>query len=243
MNTLKRILAFLISLSFVFALCACSSNDKDSNGEEYTDASTSNNPQDILKDYFVYINSNEYPLEQEMAMLADLDNVSIDKISSIYKKTQLRENKAEYWETRVEINESNIGFDFVFSYEISSINVVSEEQLQSAQSTVVNLGENIKATENKLDAGDITQIANKQHINKDEVKELLKAIRTLADTLINAEITEGCAIEYIDIQDGRELDEPKKANTTFTVYKINGKWISYFAIDLLRTYIFALMST
>lgn len=202
-------------------------------------------PTTPLKDYIAYQNNEELSLSDERDMFAGLADDSVKKIYNIFEQTKLFESAEESWENKVDGYEESYGDDYEFSYKVVEKYKAPEAYVMSMEAQFFDMGTSLKAKVRTVTEDDIEEIAEYLDIEEEDVEDLLDALKKLGDALIKANVTEVYEIEYEYIIEGEEVEEDEDDEPdyrTFTVYKINGKFISSNAISMLQNRINSMMA-
>ena len=172
-------------------------------------------------------------LDSYIAMLNGFCEDECDDIFDLLKKTEAYEDLLEDFEDRIEESKERYGSNYKIKYKIVDKEELEREQRKIAQSAIRSRGEHMLEDLEDMDSDDYADLADELDITKTQARKLVKYEKEIAKTLKKAKIEEGYKLTVEVTTTGRELDEPITREMTVYVYKIDGRWVSTEALQLM----------
>lgn len=162
--------------------------------------------------------------------------LNIRKKADDYKDS-LADDKESFKDT-IEDMKEEYGNNYKYTYKIEDKEKLEKEDLREVRDSLDAAYDQIKKLEKETkdwDSDDWEDLAEELGISKNNAKKLLKNCKKLAKKLSSAKVTAGYELEITRTLKGSELDEPEETEITMTVYKVNGRWVSYSALMMLMS--------
>ena len=156
-----------------------------------------------------------------------------DDIMSIMKKSDEYEDSLEYYEDRIEDLKDTYGDNYKITYKIVDKEELEREELKTARTSIRSRGKNMLEEMEDLDSSDYEDIADELGITKSQAKKLVKYEKAIAEVLKKASVEAGYELTVEITITGNELDEPQVTERSICVYKIDGRWVSTTALQML----------
>lgn len=203
-----------------------------------------------LDRYMDYMNSRDYSVNAEVAMLNGFVEEEFNlfdicmKLSDDYLETR----EEEFAET-VKYLEKEYGKDYKFYYKIDRKSKLDRDEINDFEDKLKDTATSIKYDLEKfynkeflmeaydLDDDKLEEFADAKDMTLLQAKLYIGALRNLRKELENVKVTEGYELTVTIILKGNKLDEPFERETTMYVYKVDGRWICEESLE----YIFSSM--
>ena len=148
--------------------------------------------------------------------------VNIMKKSDDYDKDEMKESYEEY----IDELKDQYGSNYKYSYKIEDKEKIDKDDYKDFQDELRDAAKDMLDEIKDMDSDDYEDMADELGISKSNAKKLVKEYESICKKLKKAKITAGYELEITWKLTGSELDEPEENETTMTVYKIGGKWVS-----------------
>lgn len=165
-----------------------------------------------------------------------LEDIGVTNGKELFKlmdKSELLEEAMEGWNESLEASIENTmdkyGDDFKVTYKLLDKTQLKKSELRNYKKQIRNVFSYLESEMDETkdyDSDDWEDLADELEMTKAQVKNLVAAIKQLADDVSHVEVTDGYELELTRIVTGSELDEPEEDDVTIVVLKINGKWVS-----------------
>ena len=128
----------------------------------------------------------------------------------------------------VEEFEDEYGKNYKFYYEIEDKEKIDKDDLKDLQEELRDLADEYYDEVKDIDNDDLEDWADDADLKLSDAKKLKNEAVSLCKKAKKAKITAGYELDVTYYVKGSELDEPEELyEATITVYKVNGKWVSY----------------
>lgn len=165
-----------------------------------------------------------------------LEDIGVTNGKELFKlmdKSELLEEAMEGWNESLEASIENTmdmyGDDFKVTYKLLDKTQLKKSELRNYKKQIRNVFSYLESEMDETkdyDSDDWEDLADELEMTKAQAKNLVAAIKQLADDVSHVEVTDGYELELTRIVTGSELDEPEEDDVTIVVLKINGKWVS-----------------
>ena len=192
-----------------------------------------------LDRYMDYMNSRDYSMDAEIAMLNGFAEDEFNLLSICMQSSgnylEKRENEFEATVNRLE---DTCGKDYKFYYRIDRKSKLERDEINDFEDGLKYAAAIIK--ESLMRFHDSELLLEPYDLNEDKLelfavandmsifqaKLYISALKSLRKELKSVEVTEGYELTVTIILKGSKLDEPKEFEPTkYVVYKVNGRWI------------------
>ena len=136
----------------------------------------------------------------------------------------------------VEDKKDEYGDDYKYTYEIIEKEEMEKEDRREMRDDIKDLADDVDELIDETkdyDSDDWEDMADESGLTKAQCKDLVKAFEALKKALKNPEVDEGYVLTVKVTLTGSELDEPEEEEIEVYVYKINGRWVSKNALNVL----------
>lgn len=136
----------------------------------------------------------------------------------------------------IEDKKDEYGDDYKYTYEIIEKEEMEKEDRREMRDDIKDMADDIDELIDETkdyDSDDWEDLADESGLTKAQCKDLVKALEALKKALKNPEVDEGYVLTVKVTLTGSELDEPEEEEIEVPVYKINGRWVSENALNVL----------
>lgn len=172
-------------------------------------------------------------IDNRVALLNGFCEDEYDDIISIMKKSDDYEDAILDYEDEIEDNKETYGSNYKIKYKIVDKEEVEREDRKTAQTTIRSRGEYMLEELEDLDSDDYEEIADDLGITKSQAKKLVKYEKEIAKTLKKAKVEEAYELTVEVTFSGSEVEDYEPFERTIVVYKIDGRWVSTTALQML----------
>lgn len=148
--------------------------------------------------------------------------VNIMKKSDDYDKDDVKES----FEESIDEMKDEYGSNYKYSYKIEDKEKIDKDDYKDFEDEIQEAAKDMLDEIKDMDSDDIEEMADALGISKSNAKKLIKEYESICKKLKKAKISAGYELEITWKLTGSELDEPEENESTMTVYKIGGKWVS-----------------
>ena len=231
---LRTMLCMLLALSMLVCFAACDSEDKDKDKEKNEEKAASA-AEDILEAVIKEETAKSFSFDKEKAIFNDFGGDDVDDIYKILKKSNVESEKTATKENMVKTYTKSYGDDYKFSYETDSTDEMDKDMMEQFGDDLNDYGKKLAKAVKNLDAEDL---ANAMDISESDAEKFLKAVKAFAETMEDAEVTDGVLLNYTYIIKGSKVDEDdEEVLHVIAAYKVDDCWISVHVINLVDDYI------
>lgn len=197
-----------------------------------------------LKQYLNYVNCKEDEAAVwEVAKM--LNGCGEKEVRALLKIIETSEEK-DYFQVNpfirhLWIMEDTYGEDYRFTCKIIEKERIEPEDLREVERSYSDAANALEVTLEQTKDYTATQwntMAQEWGITRTEAKQLVKTAKELYDIWKDVEVTAGYDMILALTVRSSELEEPEVEEMRFSVYKVNGRWVS----DVAVTYIISLLS-
>ena len=146
-------------------------------------------------------------------------------IKNILKKSDFYDAEVEAFEAKVENRSEQYGDNYKYKYKVVDKEKIDKDDLKEVQKELRAEGRSIYNEYKNLDSDDYEEMADGLGLTKAQAKKIGKLYKSIGKTMKNASVTKGYKLTVERTITGSELDKPKIEEITYTVYKINGRWV------------------
>ena len=159
----------------------------------------------------------------------------LGNVDAIWKAAKKSENYEDNIADRVESLNDGVedmidqyGSNYKISYVIKEADPLEKSDLREYRD---NLRESIKSLSEVVDesddasSSDWEDFADELGMTKSDAKNFVKALGKYCDELKRLDVTAGYELTVIKTITGKELEEPIETELTYTVLKVNGRWV------------------
>lgn len=236
MKNRKWIQIIAMLLCAVLMLSACK-EEGGSGEEEKTASNTYETPVEIEINE---ANLKNFRSRQDL-ILESLNGLFADEIRAVYDILEKAdtyaddlEEERDDFEDRKEDFEDDYGDDWKYSYKIEDKDEIKEEERVGAYKEMLNISSSMEDHIAEVEAYDPYEwetYANRLHLSVEDAKALVKALGKLGEAIYDAQITEGYLLQMDITLDSDKLDEPEQQDYDLKVYNVDGRWVSWHAIN------------
>lgn len=178
--------------------------------------------------------------------LAQMNGLAENEINEVYEILMKSDNVDEkmeeaelLFEDQIEDLKDEYGSNYKFSFEIVDKVELERENLKSFRESLRNVGEEIEEfveeTED-YDSDDWEDAADEIGLTRSQAKKLVSALKKLGKKFDSAKVSAGYEVSVVIKITGSELDEPEERESTFTVIKVDGRWVSTNAFAIVKMF-------
>lgn len=166
------------------------------------------------------------------------DLLKIMKKNDDYK--DMMEEQEEYYEEHIENQKDEYGKNYKYSYKIEEKEEIDKDDLKELRDEIKDYAKmlkNIIDETDDFDSDDWEDLADMMGFSsKSEAKKVIDVLEDVYKELKGAKVTKGYELTVTITLKGSELDEPKEEEETICVYKVNGRWVSEEALEVLSSF-------
>jgi tetratricopeptide (TPR) repeat protein len=156
------------------------------------------------------------------------------QIQKIQKKADNYDKTLEFYDSLIEKMQDDYGKNYKIKYKVTEKEAVDKEDYREFRDELRDYGKNLLERLEDYESEDYKEMADNLGITKEQAKKMVKIQKEIAKKLKKVKITKAYELTLTQTITGSELDEPKVTeDIKITVYKINGRWVSEDALNLL----------
>lgn len=150
----------------------------------------------------------------------------------IIKKSESSDDIMGDFAETIEDNEEEFGDNYKIKYKIVEKEKIDKEDLKELQD---GIRDSAKEWLSENEDVDYEEVAYYEDLTVAQAKKLVKAQNGIAKILKKVKVSAGYTLTVNVTIRGSELDEPEEEEMEINVYKINGRWVSDYALMMLGT--------
>ena len=199
-----------------------------------------------------YANAKSIEIERLYKdMLAGSDGGKASKLVTLMLKSEtfqeqleaVEETLAEQYEDKLDEYGSN--YKISYKNDKSVEEELEKEDLKEYRADIKEMGEDFyelgKAL-GKLKGDDLRDLADDLDMSTADLKALIACLKELGQKYRGAEVSEGWELDALSKITGSELDDPEEDDQELIVLKVNGKWVSRDALQMLYSLYYMISS-
>jgi ferritin-like protein len=148
------------------------------------------------------------------------------------------EDIEELFEEGIEEKKDEYGKNYKYTIKITDKDKLSSEELRDFKKEIKELGDSLEKMVEETDdydSDDWEDMADMMDISKSQAKKLIKNYEKIAKKCSKVKVTAGYELEIVRTLKGKEIDDPEdyEVESTINVYKVNGRWVTEDAVEML----------
>ncbi len=149
-----------------------------------------------------------------------------EELFKIIKKSEIYDELEDLEEYLAEGIEDNYGDDFKISIKVTDKDRLDKDDLKDFRDDLRDFADDLDEIIDRAEEDGLDDIADEGFDgNMSKAKKLIRCLEDLRDVYKKAKVTDGYEVEVEATITGDELDEDIENETSFNVYKINGRWV------------------
>jgi len=156
------------------------------------------------------------------------------QIQKIQKKADNYDKTLELIDKGIEMQQDEYGKNYKIKYKVTEKEAVDKDDYREFRDELRDYGKNMLERLEDYESKDYENLADSLGVSKEQAKKIVKIQKEIAKKLKKVKITKAYELTLTQTITGSELDEPEVTeDLKITVYKVNGRWVSEDALNLL----------